>query len=71
MIRRMEKGYIKLFKEEFMKGCLDKEKGVVKAFINLKMEINMTGFGKMINVMDKVNLLGTQEKLTKENGITI
>jgi len=71
MILKKEMVYIKLFKVGCMKECLDKEKGMVKAFINLKMEINMMVFGKKINVMDKVNLLGTQEKLMKENGITI
>jgi len=41
---------------------------VVKAFINLKMEINMKAFGIMINVMVKVNLHGVLEIFMKESG---
>ena len=41
---------------------------MVKAFINLKMEINMKAFGIMINVMVKVNLHGVLEIFMKESG---
>ena len=71
MIKNMDLENIFKKIKDFMKESLNMVKNVVKAFINLKMEINMMVFGKKINVMDKVNLLGTQEKLMKENGITI